>query len=145
MKLNTRDHRKLVLWAADCAEHVLSCFESAYRDDDRPRNAIEAARGLARLKVDMKEARAAAFAAHAAASDADHFAARTAARSPGHAGATGHAATHARHAATYTVTAMRFGIKGEYTEAAEARERDWQRERLPERLAQVLFSQSSED
>ncbi|MEK6236886.1 MAG: TIGR02996 domain-containing protein, partial [Planctomycetales bacterium] len=34
------------LFAADCAERVLPLFEAVYPDDDRPRKAIEAARGL---------------------------------------------------------------------------------------------------
>lgn len=39
------DVRAALLWAADCAEHVLPIFEVAMPGDDRPRRAIEAARG----------------------------------------------------------------------------------------------------
>jgi hypothetical protein len=42
MRLDKRDHRSLVLWATDCAEHVLPSFEEKYPRDHRPRNAIEA-------------------------------------------------------------------------------------------------------
>ena len=48
-----------VMFAADCAEHVLHLFESKYPNDSRPRLAIEAARN--------KNANAAANAANAAA------------------------------------------------------------------------------
>jgi hypothetical protein len=145
MKLTKRDHRRLVLWAAECAEHALSCFEAVYPDDRRPRSAVEAARAWARLKIELSEARASAFAAHAAARDADHFAARAAARAAAHAADAGHGADHARHAATYAVTAMRFTVDRRYADTAEAREREWQRERLPEKLRTVAILNSSEE
>jgi hypothetical protein len=68
MKLDKADQRTLTLWAADCAWHVLPCFEEKYPDDDRPRDAIEAARAWARAEIAMGEARAAAVStdAHAA-------------------------------------------------------------------------------
>jgi hypothetical protein len=126
-RLSVQDHRSLVLWAADCAEHVLLYFEEKYPEDDRPRKAVEAGRAWARGEIAVSEARAAAFAAHAAARDADHAAARAAARAAGHAAATAHVAGHAHHAAAYAVT------------AASATERDWQYRRLPEHLRPVAF------
>jgi len=39
--------REWVLFAADCAEHVLANFESVFPDDDRPRKALDAARAFA--------------------------------------------------------------------------------------------------
>jgi hypothetical protein len=27
MRLDERDHRSLVVWATDCADHALPCFE----------------------------------------------------------------------------------------------------------------------
>ena len=38
MRLGERDHGLLALWAADCAESVLPCFEEKYPTDDRLRN-----------------------------------------------------------------------------------------------------------
>jgi hypothetical protein len=133
-RLDEQDHRTLVLWAADCADHVLPTFEIRYTEDDRPRKAVEAGRAWARGKIACGEARAmssgtrgetseflgelgltpdslagsgltlvqvreAAFAAYAAARDADDPAARAAARAAGHAAATAHVAGHVRHAA----------------------------------------------
>lgn len=67
MRLDKGDHRSLVLWATDCAAHVLPYFEEKYPKDDRPRRAVEAGRAWVRGEITLSEARAAAFAAHAAA------------------------------------------------------------------------------
>src|SRR5215208_3259446 len=107
-----RGHRSLVLWATDCAEHVLPYFEEKYPKDNRPRNALEAERAWVRGEIAMSEARAAACAA-------------------GHAAATAHVASHAAHAANYAVKAART--------AATARERDWQYRRLPKHLRPIAF------
>lgn len=56
--------RRVRLWLADCAAHVLKIYERGYPNDDRPRNAIIAARHFARGKI------------RAAASDAARAAAR---------------------------------------------------------------------
>lgn len=61
--------RRLRLWMADCAAHVLHIYEK-HEGDDRPRNSIIAARQFARGEIDAAAgvaARAAAGAAGAAA------------------------------------------------------------------------------
>jgi len=141
-RVDEQDHRSLVLWAADCAEHVLPYFEEKYPEDNRPRKALEAGRAWVRGEIAMSEARAAAFAAHAAARDADHAAARAAARAAGHAAATAHVADHARHAAAYAVTAATAAAIPTDASAATATERDWQYRRLPEHLRSVAFPPS---
>ena len=133
-RLDEEDHRSLVLWAADCAEHVLPYFEENYPEDDRPRKAIEAGRAWAHGEISVSQARAAAFSAHAAARDADHAAARAAARAAGHAAATAHVAGHARHAAAYAVKAATAAAIPTVAGTASATEGDWQRRRLPEHL-----------
>lgn len=95
------EHHERALWAADCAERVLALFEAACPDDPRPREAIEAARLWQAGHLAMSEARARAFAAHAAARQPIAKAAIAAARAAGHAAATAHVATHAQHAADY--------------------------------------------
>jgi immunity protein 5 of polymorphic toxin system len=139
MRLDERDHRSLVLWATDCAEHVLPYFEEKHPKDRRPRSAVEAGRAWARGEITTSEARAAAFAAHAAARDADQGSARAAARAAGHAVATAHVAGHAHHAANYAVTAARFPDASDPAGSAAARERDWQDRRLPKHLRPVAF------
>ena len=71
------------LFAADCAESVLHIYESAYANDRRPREAIEAARAFARGEIDgatlAAAGDAARDAARAVAADAAWAAARAAA------------------------------------------------------------------
>ena len=53
-----KEHKKeLVIWAADCAEHVLPYFEKEYPNDKRPRKAIETARKWLKVKVKLNEIR----------------------------------------------------------------------------------------
>ena len=136
MRLDKQDHRSLVLWATDCAEHVLPYFAENYPKDNRPRNALEAERAWARAEIAMSEARAAASVAHSSARDADQWTARAAARAAGHAAATAHVASHAAHAADYAVTAAN---------DSAAEERDWQYRRLPKHLRPVAFPTRGDD
>ncbi len=128
MKGEKDDQKLLALWAASCAEHVLSFFEKHRPKDDRPRKAIEAGRAWARGEIKVGAARNAALAAHAAARVVDHPSARAAARAAGHAAATAHVAGHARHAAAYAVAAVNGADK----------ERDGQVRRLPKRLRSLV-------
>ncbi|WP_447764434.1 putative immunity protein [Sphingopyxis panaciterrae] len=98
-----KHHRRLALWAADCAQRALPNFSAAHPDDGRPQAAINAARGWAAGDLATTEARKLAFAAHAAAREAATPEAIAAARAAGHAAATAHVATHARHAAGYAL------------------------------------------
>ena len=36
MRLDKQDHGSMVIWAADCAEHVLAYFEEKHPENDRP-------------------------------------------------------------------------------------------------------------
>jgi hypothetical protein len=132
MKLDRQLHRSLVLWASDCAEHVLKYFEEQYPKDVRPRKAVEIARAWVRGEVTPGDARRAAFAAHAAARRAGEAPARAAARAAGHAAATAHVAEHARHAADYAVRAAACAASHADLTAASTLERDWQRRHLLE-------------
>ncbi|SHF08954.1 putative immunity protein [Streptoalloteichus hindustanus] len=136
MTLDGQDHEAVVLWAADCAEHVLPHFEERYPEDDRPRRAVEAGRAWARGEITPGAARAAAFAARAAARDAVEPAARAAARAAGHAAASAHVAGHAPHAAHYAASAATHAA---VTTNATAREQAWQYGRLPEHLRPAVF------
>lgn len=135
--LDRDDHETLAQWAADCAERVLSCFETQYPDDSRPRDAIELARAWVRGELAVHEARAAAFTAHAAARQVDDLSAQAAARAAGHAAATAHVAGHARHAAAYAVKAVAYSDGAPDTEFAVFKDREWQILQLPEHLRSV--------
>jgi hypothetical protein len=126
------EHHEMALWAADCAERVLALFEAECPEDRRPRDAIEAARLWQAGRLPMIEARAFAFAAHAAARQPIGKAAIAAARAAGHAAATAHVVTHAVHAAGYARKAK--AAAGEDSDV----ERQWQAGRLPARLRPVL-------
>lgn len=106
----------MVLWATDCAEHVLPYFEEKYPKDDRPRNALEAGRAWVRGEIATNEARAAA---------------------------TAHVAGHAAHAANYAVTAARSPDAAVPIDSAK--ERDWQYRRLPKHLRPVAFPARGND
>ncbi len=100
-------HRTLVLWTIDCSARILPIFEEKYSLDFRPRNAVKAAKDWASGKIKMPEAKAAALAAHIAATDVkDDFAAAAAARAMGHVVGTVHVETHAIGVIMYGLTAM---------------------------------------
>jgi hypothetical protein len=120
------EQKMLAIWAADCAEHVLSYFEEKYPQDNRPRKAIEAGRAWVRGELKMTEARKAALTSHAAAREASDDSATAAARAAGHAAGTAHVAGHAPHAATYAAKAVG------YAKYDINQERDWQYNHLLE-------------
>lgn len=126
--INTTEeyHKALTLWAAECAERVLSVFELEH-NDNRPRQAIEAARAWVNGDLKMTEARKFAFAAHAAAQEAKSTEASAAARSAGHAAATSHVADHAQYAAQYALKAS------SYPEL----EKEWQDRNMPKYLNEI--------
>jgi hypothetical protein len=136
--LTDEDHRLLALWAADCAEHVLHFFETAYPDDRRPRFAIEQARAWAHGEITMTEARTAAFAAHAAARDASG-AAKEAARATGHAVAVAHMADHELGAAAYAIRAVRAAAEPGNADDAGRAECLWQRAQLPDQIRELVL------
>jgi hypothetical protein len=134
-ELATRtDHRKLAVWAADCAERVLPYFEERYPEDKRPRKAIEETRAWAQTgEFKMADVRKSSLAAHAAAREVEEDnAARSAARSAGQALATAHVPRHAIAAALYAATAVRDATNPSDEDAATLRERNWQYHHLLE-------------
>ncbi len=125
-------HRILAVWAADCAARVLPYFEEKFPGDDRPRNAIEAARTWAKTGVfRMSDVRGTSLAAHAAAREVpEGDPARSAARAAGQAIATAHVPRHAIAAAVYAATAVRDAAGPSDAESATDRERRWQYQHL---------------
>jgi hypothetical protein len=136
--LQDADHHRLAVWAADCAQHVLHLFEEAQPSDDRPRRAIEQARAWARSEITMTQARAAAFAAHAAARQV-LGAAKEAARAAGHAVAVAHMADHELGAAAYAIRAVRAATPEAEREDAGRLECQWQRAQLPAEIRELVL------
>jgi hypothetical protein len=136
--LRDDDHHLLAIWAADCAQHVLSLFEQVRPGDDRPRHAIELGRAWARGEVTMTQARTAAGHANAAARDLTG-AARHAAFAAGQAAAVAHVAAHELGAAAYAIKAVRAAApegEGESTGRLECR---WQRAKLPDAIRDLVL------
>jgi len=141
--LTDADHRRLALWAAACAEHVLHLFEDEQESDPRPREAIEAARAWSREEMSMMDARALGGNAMGAAR-ALRGAARFAAYSAGQAACVAHVAEHDLGAAAYAIKAVRSANPGVPT--AGRAERDWQRHQLdPAIRSLVLEDQARRD
>jgi hypothetical protein len=136
--LEDDDHHLLALWAADCAQHVLRCFEHGRPGDDRPRRAIEMARAWARGEITMTQARSAGGHANAAARDLSG-AARHAAFAAGQAGVVAHVAAHELGAAAYAIKAVRAAAPVGEGERAGRRECSWQREQLPESIRDLVL------
>ena len=136
--LRDDDHHLLATWAADCAEHVLHCFEDAQPDDDRPRRAIELARAWSRGETRMMQARAAGGHAMAAARDLVG-AAREAAFAAGQAACVPHVAEHELGAAAYAIRAVRAAAGERERDEASRRECQWQRARLPDAIRDLVL------
>jgi hypothetical protein len=134
--LHDDGHRRLAVWAADCAQHVLHHFEEARPGDDRPRRAIDLGRAWARGEVTWGEARTAAGHANAAARDLGG-AARHAAYAAGQAAAVGHVAAHELGAAAYAIRAARAAIP-ERADAGRL-ECQWQRAQLPGEIRELVL------
>jgi hypothetical protein len=139
--LTDDDHRLLALWATDCAEHVLPYFEAGRPNDDRPRQAVEAARAWARGEIKMMRACDCAGASQDAAREVKGIseAARMAALSAGQAAAVAHVAAHELGAAAYAIRAAMETAQSERKEAVRTAERDWQRERLPGQIRELVL------
>src|SRR6478672_4203560 len=136
--LTDADHRRLALWAAACAEHVLALFESAQPEDPRPRRAIEQARAWVRGEITMSQARTAAGHANAAARELSG-AARHAAYAAGQAAAVAHVAAHELGAAAYAIKAARAAASKGEGESAGRLECHWQREQLPDAIRELVL------
>lgn len=134
--LTDPDHRLLALWAARCAEHVLHFFEDVRPSDTRPRDAIEAARAWALGELTMMDARTRGGHAMGAARPL-RGAARYAAYAAGQAACVGHVPEHDLGAAAYAIKAAQAAHPSD--PSAGRRERDWQRERLPEEVRALVL------
>ena len=132
--VNQTDHKTLAVWAIDCAERVLPYFEEQYPADHRPRSALETLQTWLNTGVfKMAVIRKASLDSHAAAREVgEDNAARSAARAAGQAVATAHGPTHSIGAAIYGLQAIHRATDASEADAAVARERDWQYQRLLE-------------
>jgi hypothetical protein len=138
--LSLVDHHLLAVWAADCAEHLLSLFAHERPDDPRPEQAIQAARAWANGEMRVGEARKASVAAHAAARACKNLSAMAAARAAGHAAATAHMADHALGPVIYGNHAVRSAAMPNERDCAAERERAWQIAHLHPEIYDLVLS-----
>ena len=139
--LTDEHYHLLALWAAECAEHVLRHFEDVRPNDNRPRRAVEAVRAWTRGEIKMMQARGFAGAAQDVAREVKGVseAARMAALSAGQAAVVAHVAEHALGAAAYALRAVMEAAPKAEREAARLTELDWQKERLPDEIRELVL------
>jgi hypothetical protein len=134
--LTDADHHLLAEWAFVCTEHVLHFFEEIRPDDGTPREAIAVGRAWVRGELPMKVAHQMAFTTNASGKGLPDPA-KLAALSAGQAVAVAHVAAHALGAAAYAIRAAM--AASDDPEAARVEERDWQRDRLPPEVRELVL------
>jgi hypothetical protein len=139
--LSDEDHHLLAIWAAQCAQHVLHYFEEVRPNDDRPRRAIELTHAWVNGEITMKQARMAAGESQDAAREVSEVssAAKLAALSAGQAAVVAHVAAHELGAAAYAIRAVMAASPEDKKEMFRHQECQWQRERLPERISNLVI------
>jgi hypothetical protein len=129
----TKDqHRQLMRWARECAEHVV--LLAGGNIDTRLIHAFSVAREWESGNAPTGSAMKASVGAHAAARESPDPVIRAVARSVGHAVATAHMADHALGAALYALKAVK------YAGAPVDAERQWQHERLPPEIRELVLT-----
>jgi hypothetical protein len=131
-QLTRERHRQLMLWAIQCAQHVLPIYGE--KIDPRLENALKVAEAWRMGKASVGDARNAAVAAHDVAREASNPAAVAVARAVGHAVATAHMADHSLGPVVYGLKAVK--AAGGSVEA----ERKWQIEHLPANVKELVLS-----
>jgi hypothetical protein len=133
--LKKDQHRQLIKWACDCAEHVLPLFGEEI--DERLKNAVRVAKEWEQGNASVGNARNASLDAIAVANESSNPASIAVARSVGHAVATAHMADHSLGAALYALKAV---INAGKSKDAE---RTWQNEQLPSEIMELVLTARS--
>lgn len=113
--IETQSKKTLANWCIDYAEgHILPIYEKSYPGDNRPRNALDAARNWLAGKVKLPYVKDIILnECHAAAREhEDNPAAQAAARTCGQAAATIHTPTHSMGLALYGALAVAYDKLG---------------------------------
>jgi hypothetical protein len=130
--LKKEQHRQLIKWACDCAEHILPLFGEKL--DDRLENAILVAKEWEKGNATVGDARNASLGAIALANESSNTTSIAVARAVGHAVATAHMADHSLGAALYALKAVK--NSGKSIDA----ERKWQNEQLPSEIMKLVLA-----
>lgn len=120
------DHRVLVLWAFDFAAESIAALEKKYPEEQRPREALAAAREWAAGRVKMRLAQRKILDCHAVAKEIDEREDIALCHAIGQACAVVHTAGHAIGYPIYELTAIIYRLGIEHcAEAVEARKKDY--------------------
>jgi hypothetical protein len=130
--LKKDQHRQLIKWACDCAEHVLPLLGE--KSDERLKNAIFIAKEWEKGKASTGDARNASLMAIAVANESSNTLDIAVARAVGHAVAAAHMADHSLVAAWYALKAVE--AAGNSTGA----EKIWQNEQLTSEIAELVLT-----
>lgn len=132
--LDKANHRKLMKWARECSEHVLSLLDNGF--DQRLAYALHIAKAWENENASVGEAMKASLGAHAVARESTDSVLIAVARSIGQAVATAHMADHSLGGALYALKAVK--LAGRSVE----NERTWQNkqiEKMPEELVELVL------
>jgi hypothetical protein len=121
-----------MLWACDCAEHVLPLIGG--KIDERLTDALIIGRKWAGGNASVGDARKASVVAHAYARESNDPVVTPIARAVGHAVATAHMADHSLGPALYVLKAIKNDGK------SLEQERHWQLEKLPSEIKELVVS-----
>ena len=128
--LNKGDHKKLIRWAIQCSEHVLSLIDGEI--DTRLLYALQVAKEWELKNTTTGEAMKASLGAHAAAREYSNPVSVAVSRSVGQTVATAHMADHSIGGALYALKAIR--LAGKSTEE----EFVWQKAKLEQLPAEIV-------
>jgi len=130
--LKKEQHRQLIIWACNCAEHVFPLLRE--EPDERLKYAIIIAKEWEKGIASVGDARNASLNSIAIANESTDQVAVAIARSVGHAVATAHMADHSLGAAIYALKAVRNA--GKSTEI----EKKYQNEQLPSGITELVLT-----
>jgi hypothetical protein len=134
--LKKEQHRQLMQWGCDCAEHVLPLFGEEI--DIRLKKGIRVAKEWIKGNASVGDARKASVGAHTVARESSNPTLIAVTHSVGHAVAIAHMADHSLGAALYALKAVKSAGK-----SIEA-ERSWQNEQLPPEIMDLILSARTE-
>lgn len=132
--LDKANHRKLMKWARECSEHVLSLLDNGF--DQRLAYALHIAKAWENENASVGEAMKASLGAHAVARESTDSVLIAVARSIGQAVATAHMADHSLGGALYALKAVKLASR------SVENERTWQNkqiEKMPEELVELVL------
>ena len=133
--LSKDNHRKLMRWARECSEHVLSLMDKDI--DKRIVYALKIAKEWENGNVKVGEAMKASLGAHAVAREFSDPVSIAVARSIGQTVATAHMADHSLGGALYALLAVKRAGK------SIVEEKEWQNkqlEQLPSEIAELVLT-----